>query len=415
MILKGSQRGGPRALALHLMNMKDNDHVTIAEIRGFCSEDLFSAMAETHAVANGTRCRQPVFSLSLNPPKDKELASEILVAAIDRAEAALGLGGQPRAIVIHEKHGRKHAHVVWSRINADTMTAVNLPFFKFRLKELSKQLYLEHGWDLPQGHRANGGKNPLNFTLDEWQQAKRHDLDPREIKQAFQDAWRRSDNLTTLRHALEEQGYFLAKGDSRTVVALDIHGKVYSLARWCQTRSKHIAEKLGPGTNLPSVDEARKAIRNGVAKNVIARRAEQAQRHEIERKPLKDAAHTMRAIHRKERESMAKRQTERWRKEAVARAGKFRRGLGIVMDALTGRLFALRKENELEAHSAWLRDRAQREQLFSLQFKEREALQKQIDRVSERHRLERLRTARRIMAFVQTRPRKAEADYGYDL
>jgi hypothetical protein len=60
---------------------------------------------------------------------------------------------------------------VWSRIDAEAMKAINLPHFKNRLCALSKELYLEHGWILPEGHRENGWKNPLNFTLAEWQQA----------------------------------------------------------------------------------------------------------------------------------------------------------------------------------------------------------------------------------------------------
>jgi hypothetical protein len=99
--------------------------------------------------------------------------------------------------VIHEKNGRRHAHVVWSRIDPDAMKAINLPHFKNRLKDLSKELYLEHEWTLPDGHKENGWKNPLNFTLAEWQQANRLGLDPREIKQVFREAWDRSDNLRT--------------------------------------------------------------------------------------------------------------------------------------------------------------------------------------------------------------------------
>jgi hypothetical protein len=38
-------------------------------------------------------------------------------AAIDMAEQRLGLDGHPRAIVFHEKEGRRHAHAVWSRID----------------------------------------------------------------------------------------------------------------------------------------------------------------------------------------------------------------------------------------------------------------------------------------------------------
>lgn len=118
MILKGSQRQGARLLAVHLMNRRDNDHVSVADLRGFASGDLFGAMAEVEAIAKGTNCRQPVFSLSLNPPKGADLGMDDFVAAADRAETALGLDGQPRAIVIHEKDGRRHAHAVWSRIDA---------------------------------------------------------------------------------------------------------------------------------------------------------------------------------------------------------------------------------------------------------------------------------------------------------
>jgi relaxase-like protein len=150
MIFVGSQRGGGRALAAHLLNDRDNDHIAVEELRGFLADDLRGAVDETRAVSKGTRCRQYMFSLSINPPKGQNVPVEKLVEAADRAEAALGLQDQPRAIVVHEKEGRRHIHVVWSRIDADQMKAVNLPFFKTRLRDLSKELFLEHGWELPE-------------------------------------------------------------------------------------------------------------------------------------------------------------------------------------------------------------------------------------------------------------------------
>jgi hypothetical protein len=189
MILKGSQRSGARQLAEHLLNDRDNDHVALAELKGFVATDLRGALAEAHAVSKGTKCRQYLFSLSLNPPKGVEPTEENLRAAADAAGKRLGLEGQPRALVIHEKEGRRHAHVVWSRIDPETMKAVNLPFFKKKLVALSRDLFLEHGWTLPDGLRRDGGKSPLNFTLVEWQQARRQKLDPHEIKQSFLDAW----------------------------------------------------------------------------------------------------------------------------------------------------------------------------------------------------------------------------------
>ncbi|MEQ8505622.1 MAG: hypothetical protein RIB80_09865 [Rhodospirillales bacterium] len=45
----------------------------------------------------------------------------------------------------------RHAHAVWSRIEADTMTAKNLPFFKNRMREISKELFMENDWTMPRG------------------------------------------------------------------------------------------------------------------------------------------------------------------------------------------------------------------------------------------------------------------------
>src|SRR5690606_10265968 len=114
-------------------------------------------------------------------------------------------------------------------------------------------LYLEHGWQLPEGYKENGWKSPLNFTLAEWQQAKRLDLDPREIKQQFRQAWEMSDNLPSFKAALEDCGYFLAQGDRRGFVALDIHGEVFSVARMAGVRTKELNARLGAPDTLASV------------------------------------------------------------------------------------------------------------------------------------------------------------------
>ena len=173
MILKGSQRGGARRLAAHLLNTKDNEHVEIHEIRGFIADTLREALDEAHAVSKGTRCRQFLFSVSLNPPETENVPVSVFEDAIDRIESKTGLKGQPRAIVFHEKDGRRYAHAVWSRIDPENMKAINLPYFKNRLHELSKSLFLEHGWKLPRGMIDRARRNPLNFTREEWHQAKR--------------------------------------------------------------------------------------------------------------------------------------------------------------------------------------------------------------------------------------------------
>ncbi|MEM7619881.1 MAG: hypothetical protein AAF228_05380 [Pseudomonadota bacterium] len=111
----------------------------------------------------GTRCHQHLFSLSLNPPESESVAAEVFEKAIADTENTLGLKDQPRVIIFHEKEGRRHAHCVWSRIDSREMKAVHLPHYKRKLKDISKRLYLEHGWRMPDGLRNKDLRNPLNF------------------------------------------------------------------------------------------------------------------------------------------------------------------------------------------------------------------------------------------------------------
>ncbi|MCW2308960.1 relaxase/mobilization nuclease domain-containing protein [Rhodobium gokarnense] len=318
MILVGSQRGGAKQLAVHLMNDRDNDHVTVQELRGFSARNLPGAFIEVEAISSATQCRQPLFSLSLNPPKGADVPVKDLMAAIDRAEERLGLSGQPRAVVIHEKEGRRHAHAVWSRIDGAKMTAINLPYFKTRLKGLSKELYLDHGWDLPEGHRTNGWKNPLNFTLAEWQQAKRLDLDPREIKQVFRDAWAHSDNKKSFGAALEQSGFYLAKGDRRGFVALDLYGNAYSVSRWAGFKAREVRDRLGDPSGLPSVADVRAATRRRLGHTVRSYMQEMRDEQRHDAKPLADERKAMVAAQRTERRNLDQGQDTRRKAEARA-------------------------------------------------------------------------------------------------
>ncbi|QCI63957.1 relaxase/mobilization nuclease domain-containing protein [Phreatobacter stygius] len=386
MILKGSQRGGARQLAAHLLNDHDNDHVTIQELRGFVADDLHGAMAEAHAVATGTKCRQCVFSLSLNPPKDASASLDDLVVAADRAEAALGLTGQPRALIIHEKAGRRHAHAVWGRIDPTEMRAINLPFFKRKLNALSRELYLENEWDLPDGYKTNGWRHPLTLSLAECQQAKRFDLDPREVKQVFRQAWDRSDGLAGFRNALEESGYYLAKGDRRGVVAVDINGEVFSASRWTGVSPKELRDRLGSLDALSSLEETRESVQSQATQRKRQLVAEDRNQKRAELKPLWDERRRMVTIQREERTRLDDGQTARWERESKERAARFRTGFGKVFDILTGKVFSIRRQNELEAYEGLMRDRTQRESLVTAQMKDREELQKRIEQTIYGHR-----------------------------
>lgn len=389
MILKASQRAGGNQLAAHLLNDRDNEHVTVHQLRGFAADDLHGAFQEAHAISRGTKCQQYLFSVSFNPPKG-EIASEgDFERAADEAERRLGLDGQPRAIVFHEKEGRRHAHVVWSRIDAGEMKAVNLSHFKRKLNGLARDLFLEHEWTMPEGLRSYGGKSPLNFTLAEWQQAKRQGRDPREIKDAIRDCWQRSDNGRALSNALEERGYFLAQGDRRGFVVVEVDGTVRSLARFAGLKVRDVRDKLGDPIELPSVEAVKAKLRPATLTQVhgLIGDLRKRQAHEVS-----EAKETLRAIvlrQRSERELQAQAQADRVTEETRLRASRFRRGLAGMWDTLTGRRRQLREQNEHEAAASLVRDRAQRDRLASRQLDDRQPLQERLDKLRARHAHER--------------------------
>lgn len=101
---------------------------------------------------------------------------------------------RPRVIVFHEKEGRRHAHMVWSRIDAQTTTARNLPHFKRKQQDISCQLYIENNLQMTKGLIKQSASDPCGFTLAEWQQAKRIGLHAGGLKEIVQHCWAASDS-----------------------------------------------------------------------------------------------------------------------------------------------------------------------------------------------------------------------------
>lgn len=388
MILKGSQRDGARDLAAHLLK-DENEHIDLVELRGFIADDLTGAFDEARAIAQGTQCKQFLFSLSLSPPEDQFVTPEAFQEAADTIEKKLGLEGQPRAIVIHEKEGRRHAHAVWSRIDAETMTARPLPFFKNRLQEMARELYLENDWAMPDGLRDPALSNPDNFTRDQWAQARRTNRDPREIKQLFRQCWEQSDGGKAFEAALRDSGFVVARGDRRGYVAVDQDGEVYSLSRWSGQKTKSLKEQLGDPGQLPSVDQAKQQIIDAMTPRLEQYRKELRDEHSEERSVFKAKAKEMAKGHQREREKLKQVQEEREWREHLKRAQRIRKGLSGLWDRMTGKMARIQKQNEFEAWQALKADNAARDDLAWAQIQERQLLQRNVKAMRKQHRLER--------------------------
>jgi len=370
MILKGKERGHAAELAVHLLNPRDNDHVTVHAIEGFIASDLQGALAESAAISQATQCRNHLFSLSLNPPPEARVSVEDFEQAIEKIEAKLGLTGQPRAIVFHEKKGRRHAHCVWSRIEPTRLRAINLPHSKRKLMDVAQDLYRTHGWEMPAGFTDPARRDALAFSREEAGQAKREARDPKALKAMFAQCWQQSDSRAAFAAALWAEGYFLAHGDRRSFVAVDRDGKIWSLSRWCGVAPKDLAARLGNQDDLPSPD---------MAKQLFVGLPERRLDHSsVELDPAfeKRRAHLV-EDQRRVRDALFKEQEQRRVREARARQARLPRGLKAVWAKLSGSHARLIADIAREANDAARRDRAEQQVLIDQHLAARRALDRQ--------------------------------------
>lgn len=373
MILKGNSRGGSKDLALHLMK-PENDHVEVHELRGFASRDLMGALNETYAISRATKCRAFLYSLSINPPPNEKVNTEKLIDAADKAEEALGLKGQPRAVVFHEKEGRRHAHVVWSRIKTCELKAIRMSFDHTKLQNVSRELFREHGFRMPDGLADRSKRDPRNLMLADWQQAKRNNQDGKAIKKAIQDSWAISDSKLSLCHALEERGYVLARGDRRGFVVIDMFGEVRSLPRQAEVKTKDVWARLGNNEDLPSLQEAKIYIADTMLKTLGRFKDEQSKKKRQRATEFTKRKQVLVVRQRSERTRLKQRQKMRLQEENRIRQNRFRGGFKGLWDTLRGHNRRIRQMNEEEAQAARLQDRSERDALIHKQLGERNHL-----------------------------------------
>jgi hypothetical protein len=242
MILKGNQRGGGSQLAIHLMNSFDNEVVDVADVRGTVAQDLSGAFAEWAAEARATNCEKYIYSLSMSPDQAQgRLTREQYLDLIARTERSLKLVGQPRAVVFHEKRDkdgtlRQHAHVVWSRIDAEKSKAIPIGHDHLKLRTVAKEFARDHGLALPDGMKKDGRRDRFNDrakqeNLGEKQQQERTGITKAGRMAEIASCWISSKTGPEFVRAMEDKGYYLARGDQRAYVVIDLYGEIHSLSR----------------------------------------------------------------------------------------------------------------------------------------------------------------------------------------
>ena len=406
MIFSASQRAGAMELAAHLLNGDENDHVTLHEIRGFLADTLEGAFREIEAISRGTRCQKFLFSLSLNPPDYADVPIEDFEAAIEEIERKLGLLDQPRVIVFHEKNGRRHCHVVWSRLmyseHTQRMVAIRMSHFKHKLMDISRFQFLKHGWKLPEGMKRAADRSPWHLSREEHRQAVRLSEDPKALKALFKGAWEQSDTLQTFAAALQERGMLLARGDRRGFVALDMAGGIYSLTRWIDIGTRELKARLGKPETLPTVEQAKTFMAERMGENLQRYIAESRQRAKAIRQPLVEEVRAMALAQRAERARLIENQQRRWVEETKLRTARLPMGMKWLWQKASGQYQKIRALNEGETKACLERDRKELHALVRSQLSERQKLQETVKAYKEEHKAEALRIRQEVARYVST-------------
>lgn len=261
MILSGLQTGDTRWLAAHLQNAADNERIELVETSGTVATDIDGALAEFDAIASGTRASEGVYAAFINPPEP--LTREQYARALFMMEQHLGLEGQPRIVVFHEKKGREHCHVVWSRIDLDTMRAIQLSFDRQKLRRCAQDLAAEFGLELPPGlaedrysERYDDAPRP---TRAEKAMQAQSGLSREERRAVITACYRQADSPQAFAHALEAAGFMLARGSKRVYVVVDTAGHIHALARQIDGAKTRDMKKKLEGLALSSLPPAERA------------------------------------------------------------------------------------------------------------------------------------------------------------
>lgn len=264
MIVKGGSRGGPRQLATHLGRTDTNDRVDVLE--NDSPYDLHATFRDFQVLSEATRGEYGLYHASIDPDARYDMTMAQWLRSVDILEEELGLKGQPRAVVLHEKKGREHIHVVWQRTDLDTMTMRDDGHNYLAHERASLRMEREFGHEhIPGKHAKRDRENQPEFpragmSHAEHQQAERSGVSLAERHAqiaAFKEA---SDSGTAFKAAVEEAGFVLAQGDKRDFVLIGPEGSTYSLGRVLKMKAADARAFMADVDRaaLPTASEAKK-------------------------------------------------------------------------------------------------------------------------------------------------------------
>ena len=258
MIINGQAVKGAKRLAKHLLK-GENEIVRILEISGVVSNDnLHEALRDMEIIGDLTKSRsgKVLYHANINPRANERLTPEAYIKASDRLMKELGFIGQPRAIVMHQKQGRQHAHLVVQLTDIDRCKLKSISNNYYKHKTVAREL--EHSLELAYTSEHKTGRT---YSQAEAQQTKKLNYKVKDFRHIVQRVYKHAKTGTLLQQGLNRWGMMVAKG--KRLVLLDQKGQPHSLTRILKpiATAKEVREKMVDIIQaLPSIEHGQNSL-----------------------------------------------------------------------------------------------------------------------------------------------------------
>lgn len=237
MIIKGKSRQNGGQLGKYLFDnyKKENENVQLFEVKGTTTQDPKKAILEMSLAAELTKGKLGLYHASINPEIGENMTREDWLKSLEITEEKLGLTGQNRVSVIHEKIGedgqkRQHMHVVWQREKNGKLISDS--------KNYEKHLEAQNEIEKVLGHAKT--------------------LTPKEIKEEVTKCYNEAKTGHEFIEKLKEKGYQVGKdyitekGGKRDFCLVHPDGLKSDLVRQIErAKTKDVRQKLA-GVELPN-------------------------------------------------------------------------------------------------------------------------------------------------------------------
>ncbi|OEK03278.1 hypothetical protein BFP97_17870 [Roseivirga sp. 4D4] len=260
MVINGQAVKGAKRLANHLLK-DENEKVSILEISGVAINDsLYHALRDMEDMGKLTNSQsgKVLYHANINPRKNEMLTPEQYIKSCDALMEKLKFVGQPRAIVLHQKNGREHAHLVVQLADIEKRKLKPISNNYYKHKEVSREL--EKSFELAKTNEEKSGRS---YNQAEAQQAKRLSKRQKSIRNIIRTCYEYSKDGSDFVSRLAQNQFYLAMG--KRVVVIDSLGNPLSLTRQLRhfKTSKEIKDKISDVlNNLPTVENVQAQVRS---------------------------------------------------------------------------------------------------------------------------------------------------------